>query len=412
LWGPGDGITSGAGAGLDELVAIFDIDRRAWWTLLDASGDVVAIVDDGASTAHGYGTGSSSTSDARLCAQFCYDAYGSLISTQGLHPFPDPRTGHKGLHLDRLDGGVADPVTGAPIARHEVGSTHAYFVRNRHYSPELGRFLQRDPNATSQAVLGAMAYAGVGLDPTVDEADLADHLRDGVGVYWYVRASPLLHSDPLGLFSYGEVLGAAGVQGLLAGTITNALGGNLWSGFVGGALGGAAGAWANSAFAATAGGFLASLSSHALVGGLDGAVSGFVTTLLETKSWRYALADGAAGFVLGAATGGMVDVGGRAFFGRIAAARAQFASPSKLAEHVAKHSNEWTPALTQGQYLSRARHLLSRPAGGEILEKWRANGDMLRYNARTNEFAALDGETGAVKTLVRPKGGRSYWDAQ
>jgi hypothetical protein len=129
-----------------------------------------------------------------------------------------------------------------------------------------------------------------------------------------------------------------------------------------------------------------------------------VTTLLETKSWRYALADGAAGFVLGAATGGMVDVGGRAFFGRIAAARAQFASPSKLAEHVAKHSNEWTPALTQGQYLSRARHLLSRPAGGEILEKWRANGDMLRYNARTNEFAALDGETGAVKTLVRPKG--------
>jgi uncharacterized protein RhaS with RHS repeats len=121
--------------------------------------------------------------------------------------------------------GVADPVTGAPIARHEVGSTHAYFVRNRHYSPELGRFLQRDPNATSQAVLGAMAYAGVGLDPTVDEADLADHLRDGVGVYWYVRASPLLHSDPLGLFSYGEVLGAAGVQGLLAGTITNALGG-------------------------------------------------------------------------------------------------------------------------------------------------------------------------------------------
>jgi hypothetical protein len=193
LWGPGDGITSGAGAGLDELVAIFDIDRRAWWTLLDASGDVVAIVDDGDSTTHGYGTGSGSggaTSPARLCAQFCYDAYGSLLTVQGLHPFPDPRTGHKGLHLDRLDAGVADPLTGAATARHEVGATHSYFVRNRHYAPELGRFLQRDPNATGATCLTESAlWLGRSSREAVD-VSLSIHLSDGLGSYTAVRSSP------------------------------------------------------------------------------------------------------------------------------------------------------------------------------------------------------------------------------
>jgi YD repeat-containing protein len=205
LWGPGDGITGGAGAGLDELIGIFDIDRRAWWTLLDASGDVVAIVDDGAATAHGYGTGSSSTSVARLCAQFCYDAYGQLLTVQGLHPFPDPRTGHKGLHLDRLDAGVADPVTGAAIPRHENGSVHTYFVRNRHYSPELGRCLQRDPNATGLAV----AYDGSSMAGSMDGASrsirLGAHLTDGVSIYGWLRGSPIGGSDAFGLFDLSIV---------------------------------------------------------------------------------------------------------------------------------------------------------------------------------------------------------------
>jgi hypothetical protein len=210
LWGPGDGITSGAGAGLDELVAIFDIDRRAWWTLLDVSGDVVAIVDDGASTAHGYGTGTPSTSTARLCAQFCYDAYGALFSIQGLHPYPDPRTGHKGLHLDRLDAGVANPLTGAAIARHEVGAEHAYFVRNRHYSPEVGRFLQRDPNATGQAVLGPVAPAS---SRAVRAPVLSHHLSDGVGVFLPYRGSPMLYRDPLGLDTSMSLPGLMGTMG-------------------------------------------------------------------------------------------------------------------------------------------------------------------------------------------------------
>jgi hypothetical protein len=213
---PGDGITSGAGAGLDELIGIFDIDRRAWWTLLDASGDVVAVVDDSDSTLHGYGTGVGGVSSpARLCAQFCYDPYGSLLSVQGLHPFPDPRTGHKGLHLDRLDAGVADPLTGAAIARHEVGAEHAYFVRNRHYSPHLGRLLQRDPNATGAAVLGSLASLGRGIASGGASLELATHLTDGVGVYgWLGGEGPWRSSDPLGLFGFNipDVLGAVALE--------------------------------------------------------------------------------------------------------------------------------------------------------------------------------------------------------
>jgi hypothetical protein len=200
LWGPGDGITGGAGAGLDELIGIFDIDRRAWWTLLDASGDVVAIVDDGASTAHGYGTGSSSTSDARLCAQFSYDAYGSLLAVQQLHAFPDPRTGHKGLHLDRLDAGVADPLTGAAVARHEVGATHAYFVRNRHYAPALGRFLQRDGLATSLLQSEVDLHHGEAFAPFVLAFDSRLAFAEGVGSFAYLGNSPLGRSDALGQF--------------------------------------------------------------------------------------------------------------------------------------------------------------------------------------------------------------------
>jgi hypothetical protein len=222
LWGPGDGITSGAGAGLDELVAIFDIDRRAWWTLLDASGDVVAIIDDGAATTHGFGTGSASTSAARLCGQFCYDPYGSLLTVQGLHPYPDPRTGHKGLHLDRLDAGVADPMTGASIARHVDpstlpgggssaggGLTHRYFVRNRHYAPDLGRFMQRDPNATGAIALQASVTVGAIKSQSEAFLALVGHLRDGMGVYGAYAGMPLSHADPLGLFGFVEVLSTA-----------------------------------------------------------------------------------------------------------------------------------------------------------------------------------------------------------
>jgi hypothetical protein len=311
LWGPGDGITSGAGAGLDELIGIFDIDRRAWWTLLDASGDVVAIVDDEGATAHGFGTGSPTTSEARLCAQFCYDAYGSLLTVQGLHPFPDPRTGHKGLHLDRLDAGVADPLTGAPIARHEVGATHAYFVRNRHYAPEPGRFIQRDPNATGTVPLAADSHLGFALPGAVQMFELGSHLGDGIGVYAALRSSPWMYSDPAGTFSVVDMGFAAGVSGMLFGVVNGAIhhvqGGSFLKGFARGYLAGYVGGGVGfaTAFAGSAAGLYSSRAAKgAVMGAGDGATSAVVEGLFEGRSSREIAANAACGALTGGVLGG------------------------------------------------------------------------------------------------------------
>src|SRR5690606_29285829 len=66
----------------------------------------------------------------------------------------------------------------------------------------------------------------------------------------------------------------------------------------------------------------------------------------------------------------------------------------QLEKHFAKHAGEWGAGnITKQGYLKRAQDLLSRQPGGDILGHTRQGGDILRYNARTNEFAvgAADG---------------------
>jgi len=51
-----------------------------------------------------------------------------------------------------------------------------------------------------------------------------------------------------------------------------------------------------------------------------------------------------------------------------------------------------------------------RDVGGDILGAVRKNGDVLRYNARTNEFA-VGAADGTIRTLFRPQAGMDYWQA-
>jgi hypothetical protein len=84
-------------------------------------------------------------------------------------------------------------------------------------------------------------------------------------------------------------------------------------------------------------------------------------------------------------------------------------APGELEAHFAKHQNEWVGrSLTQADYLERARNLLSSDVGGDILGKVRPNGDILRYNVRTNEFAVGKSD-GTIRTVFRPADGRAYW---
>ncbi len=85
-------------------------------------------------------------------------------------------------------------------------------------------------------------------------------------------------------------------------------------------------------------------------------------------------------------------------------------APGQLESHFAKHAGEWG-AIGEDAYLARARSMLSSDVGGEIRGAVRANGDVLRYNVRTNEFA-VGASDGTIRTLFRPTDGLDYWLSQ
>ncbi len=85
--------------------------------------------------------------------------------------------------------------------------------------------------------------------------------------------------------------------------------------------------------------------------------------------------------------------------------------PGELENHFAKHAGEWPPGLTKEQYLRGGRELLAQSPGGDILGHTRPNGDVLRYNNATNEFAVM-AQDGTIRTFFRPSGGINYWNAQ
>ena len=76
-------------------------------------------------------------------------------------------------------------------------------------------------------------------------------------------------------------------------------------------------------------------------------------------------------------------------------------APGQLEKHFRKHADEWG-AIGKDAYLHRARDLLGRQPGGEILGHTRSTGEIVRFNSRTGEFAvgAPDGKT--IRTLFRP----------
>jgi YD repeat-containing protein len=186
VWGPGDW-------GVDELLVQYDQGRRASWPLQDAGGDVIALCDLG-------GTSGS----ARVITQIVYDAYGRVIgrddpATPSTGP-PELRVGHKGLFFDRLDGGIADPLTGFETPRLWPGARLSGYVRNRTLHCDFGRWNQPDPNATGLVVQAVAVYHGEGLAASVQGFDLNNHFVDGPNVYAYLGSQPIGREDPMGLF--------------------------------------------------------------------------------------------------------------------------------------------------------------------------------------------------------------------
>jgi pyocin large subunit-like protein len=80
-------------------------------------------------------------------------------------------------------------------------------------------------------------------------------------------------------------------------------------------------------------------------------------------------------------------------------------APEQLEAHYLKHGNEFGN-ITKEQYLENARALLDASPSEDILEKIRANGDVLHYRASTGEFAVMTRD-GRIRTYF--KADYRYW---
>jgi Restriction endonuclease fold toxin 9 len=171
---------------VDELQCMIDSTGAIEHVLQDANYNVVGILDG----------------EADLLAQYVYDPYGSLVAGD-IDVGVESTVGHQGLFFDRLDadlqsqqftvlpdgqGGFLAPVAGI------------YHNRNRTYHPELGRFLQRDPNGTGASYNGGLSRAGSPPHVIVGIVDVSAHYIDGQNAFRYVRSSPVNATDATGMF--------------------------------------------------------------------------------------------------------------------------------------------------------------------------------------------------------------------
>jgi hypothetical protein len=84
-----------------------------------------------------------------------------------------------------------------------------------------------------------------------------------------------------------------------------------------------------------------------------------------------------------------------------------FASRQKLLAHYEKHGREFG-SITVEEYLSRAKALRDRPAGGSVLETVRPDGVITRFDRSSGDFIAFNPD-GVIRTFFRPSAGEAYF---
>ena len=136
-----------------------------------------------------------------VLSQYTYGPYGDLRAAEvrPSHDFPPHAIGHQGLFFVRLDGDPDDP----PL---ETGAKGLYYNRNRWYSPELGRFMQRDVNETALPILTAYAFNGETIDILLGSFKGQGLYNDGMNLYTYVCSNPPRYVDPSGNFTLPEMV--------------------------------------------------------------------------------------------------------------------------------------------------------------------------------------------------------------
>ncbi len=204
--GPGGGGTfNGGNAGSDPL-----------YVLQDASYTVTGLVNQ----------------SGGVVEQYRYDPYGRVIEVGNPTPWPNTHrrnaVGHQGLFFDRLEAtgpganGAGGPqlLAAAPVNTLQPWATPPadlnprglYQNRNRTLDPVLGRFLQRDPNASGVMVASVELTPLLGNPITVFDSD--SRLHDSLSLYQYTQSNPFTFRDPMGLETGDDAIAALFEQSL------------------------------------------------------------------------------------------------------------------------------------------------------------------------------------------------------
>ena len=80
---------------------------------------------------------------------------------------------------------------------------------------------------------------------------------------------------------------------------------------------------------------------------------------------------------------------------------AKFADEAKLIDHFMRHGADFG-AKSAAAYAKQADSFLTGSVSKDVLQKVRANGDVVRFNQSTNEFGVLS-SNGSIKTYFKPE---------
>jgi len=87
----------------------------------------------------------------------------------------------------------------------EPDAIGVYYNRNRAYSPQLGRFLGRDPNETALPIIASIAMNAMSIAQAFGVFDIHGLFGDGLNLYEYQNSDPVNLRDPLGLSIMDDV---------------------------------------------------------------------------------------------------------------------------------------------------------------------------------------------------------------
>lgn len=87
-----------------------------------------------------------------------------------------------------------------------------------------------------------------------------------------------------------------------------------------------------------------------------------------------------------------------------------FRSKAQFDDHYRKHGAEFGN-ITQQEYLRLAQQLRDAPAGGDVLEKGRADGVITRFHRKHGWFGAYNKDR-TIRTFFIPNDGERYFHRQ